>query len=225
MTSASEPQHRQPTEPIVAPFGRWQPARPSEAAEVFSAMPCPWWIAGGHAIELAVGRPVRDHGDIDVLVLRPDQLHVQQALEGWQWWAADPPGTLRPWRPGEQLQAGIHDIWCRPGPNQPWRIQVMIDEASDGDWISRRDPRIRQPLAQIGRTSSDGIPYLAPEIQLYYKAKNPRPEDEADFTTVLPCLDQAQRRWLSSAIAHTFGKHPWQDRLSRAPRAASEHPA
>ena len=121
---------------IVAPFGPWEPAQPSEAAAIFSTMPCPWWIAGGYAIELAVGQPVREHGDIDVLVLRPDQLHIQQALHGWQWWAADPPGTLRPWQPREQLPAGIHDIWCRPGPDQPWRIQVMIDESNDGDvWL------------------------------------------------------------------------------------------
>jgi hypothetical protein len=47
---------------------------------------------------------------------RPDQLQVQRALHGWEWQAADPPGTLRPWRPGEYLRAGIHDIWCRPRP-------------------------------------------------------------------------------------------------------------
>lgn len=206
---------------IVAPFVPWEPAPPSEAAAIFSTMPCPWWIAGGYAIELAVGQPVREHGDIDVLVLRPDQLHIQQALHGWQWWAADPPGSLRPWRPREQLPAGIHDIWCRPGPDQPWRIQVMIDESSDGDWISRRDPGIRRPLAGIGRTSSDGIPYLAPEIQLFYKAKNPRPKDETDFTAALPSLTHEQRQWLSDAIARTHGDHPWRDRLSPAPAAGS----
>lgn len=209
---------------IVAPFGPWEPAQPSEVAEIFSAVPCPWWIAGGHAIELAVGRPVRGHGDIDVMVLRPDQLHVQQALHGWEQWAADPPGILRPWRPREHLRAGVHDIWCRPGPGQPWRIQVMIDESGDGDWISRRDPGIRRPLAGIGRASSDGIPYLVPEIQLFYKAKNPRPKDETDFTAVLPFLATAQRRWLSDALARTFGEHPWQDRLSRDPAADCEPP-
>jgi hypothetical protein len=50
----------------------------------------PWWIAGGCAIELAVGQPVRDHADVDVLVLRRDRLAVQRALPGWDWQAADP---------------------------------------------------------------------------------------------------------------------------------------
>jgi hypothetical protein len=204
---------------IVAPFGPWEPAQPPEAAAIFAAMPCPWWIAGGFAIELAIGQPVRDHADIDVLVLRQDHLHIQQALHGWEWWAADPPGTLRPWLPREQLPAAVHDIWCRPGPAGPWRIQVMIDESSDGDWVSRRNPDIRRPIAGIGKTSTDGIPYLAPEIQLFYKAKNLRPKDETDFTAVLPFLTHGQRLWLSDAIARTHGDHLWRDRLSQAPDA------
>jgi hypothetical protein len=199
---------------IVAPFGPWEPAQPAEVARLFSAMPCSWWIAGGYAIELAVGHPVRDHGDIDVMVLRQDQIRVQEALHGWEWWAGDPPGVLRPWRPEEYLRAGVHDVWCRPGPGERWRIQVMIEESGDGDWVSRRDPGIRRPLAGIGRTSSDGIRYLTPEIQLYYKAKDPRPKDEADFTAVLPSLTQAQRQWLSDTLARAFGDHPWRARLA-----------
>jgi hypothetical protein len=204
---------------IVAPFGPWEPAQPPEAAALFAAMPCPWWIAGGFAIELAIGQAVRDHADIDVLVLRQDHLRIQQALHGWEWWAADPPGTLRPWLAREQLPAAIHDIWCRPGPSEPWRIQVMIDESSDGDWVSRRNPAIRRPIASIGKTSANGIPHLAPEIQLFYKAKNLRPKDETDFTAVLPSLTREQRHWLSDAIARTHGDHPWRDRLAQAPAA------
>jgi hypothetical protein len=117
-------------------------------------------------------------------------------------------------RPREHLRAGVHDVWCRPGPGESWRIQVMIEESGDGDWVSRRDPGIRRPLAGIGRASSDGIRYLAPEIQLYYKAKNPRPKDEADFTAVLPFLTQAQRQWLSGTLARAFGDHPWRDQLA-----------
>jgi hypothetical protein len=96
-------------------------------------MPYPWWIAGGYAIELAVGRPVRDHGDIDVMVLRHDQIRVQEALHGWEWWAGDPAGHPAPWRPGEHLRAGFHNVWCRPGPGEPWHVQVMIEESGVGD--------------------------------------------------------------------------------------------
>jgi hypothetical protein len=99
----------------------------------------------------------------------------------------------------------------------------MIEESDDGDWVSRRDPGIRRPLASIGRTTSDGIRYLAPEIQLYYKAKDPRPKDEADFTAVLPFLTQPQRQWLSRTLASAFGDHPWRDRLATGDTGPDRH--
>lgn len=194
--------------------GSWKPASPAEITEIFSGCKAQWWIAGGYAIELAAGRPIRGHVDIDVLMLRRDQLAVQQALPGWQWQAADPPGSLRPWQPGEQLPVGVHDIWCRPGPGKPWRIQVMLDESSGNDWVSRRDRRIRRPIASLGCVTADGIPYLTPEIQLFYKAKATRPKDEADFAVMLTMLTASQRQWLSDALALVYSPdHPWRSRL------------
>ncbi len=194
--------------------GSWEPATPDEVAAIFRGGQARWWIAGGYAIELAAGRPVREHSDIDVLLLRRDQFAVQQALRGWEWQAADPPGSLRPWQRGEQLPAGVHDIWCRPGPGRPWRIQVMLDESSGEEWVSRRDERIRRPIASIGLVTASGIPYLAPEIQLFYKAKDPRPRDETDFAAARPVLTQAQRQWLSDALSLAYGPaHPWHDSL------------
>ncbi|MEV8332824.1 nucleotidyltransferase domain-containing protein, partial [Streptomyces niveus] len=54
-------------------LGTWEPAPLAEVVRLFSGLRCPWWIAGGHAIELAVGHAFRPHGDIDVLLLRRDQ--------------------------------------------------------------------------------------------------------------------------------------------------------
>ncbi|WP_374208167.1 MULTISPECIES: hypothetical protein [Streptomyces] len=53
-------------------------------------------------------------------------------------------------------------------------------------------PAVRY-LAQGGRTSPSGIPYLAPEVQLFYKAKATRDKDETDFEAVLPLLEEGQR--------------------------------
>ena len=61
----------------------------------------------------------------------------------------------------------------------------MIAETIDDQWLFRRDARLCRPLSTIGRQTEDGLPYLAPEIQLLYKAKAPRPKDEADFARVL----------------------------------------
>lgn len=81
-------------------LGAWDPLTPGAVAGLFSQLTTPWWIAGAYAIELFLGRALRTHGDIDVLLLRRDQLAVHQVLKGWDITAADPPGTLRPWGRG-----------------------------------------------------------------------------------------------------------------------------
>lgn len=77
--------------------------------------------------------------------------------------------------------------------------------------MSRRNPRIRRAIASIGNL--DGIRYLAPEIQLFYRAGKPRDKDQIDFDAVLPLLTPAQRRWLREAVTDTYGVHPWLNRL------------
>ncbi len=196
-----------------SPLGMWAPVSLNEVSARFVGVKTPWWVAGGLAIELAVGHRIRNHDDIDVLLLRRDQLTVQQVLPDWQWWAADPPGSLRPWIPGKELPAEVHDIWCQPGPGAPWQIQFMLDESHEQEWVSRRDSRVRRTIDTLGLTSTSGIPYLAPDVQLFYKAGAPRPKDEEDFTAVLPTLTDQQRRWLTHAITQAYGPHSWIDRL------------
>lgn len=202
------------------PFGPWEPAGPAEVAALFAPAAArrsaPWWIAGGYAVERAVGYAFRDHADIDVLLLRRDQHLAQEALPDWEWWAADPPGTLRPWARGEFLGPGVHDVWCRPGPDAPWLIQLMLDEAEGDEWVSRRCGRVRRAVADLGAPSfdGDGVPYLAPEVQLFYKAKSPRPKDEQDFAATVPVLTAPQRAWLHAALSQAYGPTPWHPALT-----------
>lgn len=72
------------------------------------------------------------------------------------------------------------------------------------------------------------MPYLAPEVQLFYKARQLRPKDEEDFTAVLPLLARDGRDWLARAISLAYGPqnrsrtevshrlHPWLARLEHA---------
>jgi len=138
----------------MPPFTPWSPLPLFEVTPLLGGG-FRWWVAGGYAIELAVGRVVRPHGDVDVLLLRRDQLAAQQALDGWELWAADPPGHLRPWAQGEVLGSDVHDIWCRPGPGAPWRLQLMLDESSESgaEWMSRRDSSVRRAVASLGAVS------------------------------------------------------------------------
>ena len=97
-------------------------------------------------------------------------------------------------------------------------MQLMLDEAEGAHWVSRRNPGVRLPLGRVGRRSPTGIPYLAPEVQLFYKTKATRAKDETDFEAVLPLLDESQRAWLADSISVTAPDHPWRKRLLSADR-------
>jgi hypothetical protein len=56
-----------------------------------------------------------------------------------------------------------------------------------------------------GNVTSSGIPYLAPEIQHFYRSKSPRPKDQIDFDPALSLLSAAQRQSLTDAIAIVEG--------------------
>ncbi len=201
--------------PTQANLGPWAPLLPQQAGTLFAAQRCPWWIAGGWALDLFIGRQTRDHGDLDVEVLRRDQTEVQRFLVGWDLHTAAS-GVLRPWPPGERLGDEIDSIWCRPTPEAPWALQVMFARARGGDWVYRRQMEITRPLGETRLRTPDGLPFLAPEIQLLYKSKAPRPKDETDFAMIHSLLDTQRKRWLVHALTRTHPDHPWLHRLNAA---------
>ncbi len=195
-------------------FGTWLPWQPHEVARLFSTLTVPWWIAGGWALDLFLGEQTRDHEDIDVLFLRRDQQDIRVLLQGWDVQEAHPEmpegsWPFQEWKPGALLPAEVQDIWCRPQKTDPWALQLMVTDIYDDQWIFRHNIQISRSLSTIGYVTDDGIPYLVPEIQLLYKAKSPRPKDEADFARVLPHLDQRSRQWLTETLAIVHPHHSW----------------
>lgn len=166
------------------------------------------------AIDLFLGRQTRQHADTDVVLLRRDQLEAHGVLVSWQLFKADPPGQLQARPEDEFLPVGVHDIWCRPDPSAPWRLQFMLGESEDETWICRRDDSIRLPIDRLGLTSPDGLPYLRPEVQLLFKANGLRPKDEADFAACLPVLDERARAWLLAGVERCHPGHRWIKRLT-----------
>lgn len=165
----------------------WDPLSQAALADLLRGLDAPWWLAGGWALDAFVGRQTRPHEDIDVSVLRRDQAAVRAHLREWDPHVADPPGTLRPWTSDV---ATAHDVWCRRTPGEPWAFQVMLEESDGDDWVYRRDPRVRRPIASLG----DRV--LVPEVQLLYTSSDPRPKDLADRALVLPLLSEEAREWL-----------------------------
>lgn len=196
---------------------QWAPLSPHEVAELLADLTVPWWIAGGWAIDLFLGRQTRPHADVDVLVRRADQLVLQRHLSDWDLHKTQQPG-LKPWPAGEFLERPFDDIWCRRTPAEPWCLQLMLLDTVGQQWVFKRDTAIGGPLETIGRLAADGIPYLAPHIQLLYKAKpDTLAKDQSDFEATLPHLPPSARRWLLDCLTRRFPDgHPWIDRLRGA---------
>ena len=86
----------------------------------------------------------------------------------------------------------------------------MFREPHDGDtWICRRDQAIRLPYSDIIRRTRSGIPYLAPELVLLFKAKHARPKDQADFDATVPHMTPAQRETLAELLGRAHPGHRW----------------
>lgn len=201
---------------VDAVGARWEPLSLAELRALLAPQPARWWIAGGVALEIFAGRRWREHGDVDAGILRAEQPTVFAALDGWQRFAAHD-GALRELGPGEAAPAEANSVWCRPCGEEAFRFELLLDSSERGEWIFRRDSRVRLPLDALVRRSADGYPYLRPEVQLLYKSKAQRPKDEADFDAVAPLLDPSARRWLRAALERIEPGHGW---LARAELAA-----
>jgi len=192
----------------------WSPLSVDEVKKELAAFKPQWWIAGGWAIDLFLQKQTRNHEDIDILIQRDDQLELQNLLEDWDLWAADPPGTLKPWPKGEFLKKGLQDIWGRRTPKDPWQIQIMLFDAENGDWIFKRGESIRRSLKSVTVTTADGLKLLSPEVQLLYKSRAIRKKDQQDFDNVVEALSGEQKGWLKQALVKVYSNvHGWIDRL------------
>lgn len=192
-------------------MNEWKRLEPRDAAELMRGYERPWWVGGGWALDLYLGRSTREHADLDVVVLRDDQLAAREHFAAWDLHVAHE-GRLTPWT-GERLELPLHTLWARSAEKGPWELELLLMESSDGVWSFRRDPLVTLELSRLGLLR-DGIPYLAPEVPLLYKSKDPRERDDADFAEVLPELGPERRAWLAAAIRSQDASHAWLGALA-----------
>jgi hypothetical protein len=183
-------------------------------AAALRELDAPWVIAGGWALDLALGRVTRAHGDVDIAVFRDDQGALRAALPGWDF-AAVAGGVPASWELGARLELPVHEVHARPPAGAPpFSLELLLNERDGADWVYRRDPAVRLPLARALRPGPGGVRVLAPEVVLLYKSKAPRPADEADFLAARPLLDAAGQAWLREALLRARPDHPWAAALA-----------
>lgn len=175
----------------------------------------PWAICGGWALDLFLGQFTRPHEDVDVAVLRRDQLPLQKFLRRRGWTTAIAhDGQLVSWADGEFLELPLHSIWCKHAKYTPDFVEILLNEADTTHLLFWRDPRIIRELEWAFLQTAAGIPILAPEIVLLYKAAAPEEaKNTFDFQSSVAGLYPEQRQWLKAALLHLYPTHVWLTQL------------
>jgi len=109
-----------------------------EVAALFSNLRCPWFIAGGWAIDLFLREVTRVHDDVDVAILRRDQRTVRTFLGDWTLVEKFVEGRTEPWRDGEWLALPIHEIHARRSAGAPQENELLLNETANDRWVFRR---------------------------------------------------------------------------------------
>jgi aminoglycoside-2''-adenylyltransferase len=216
------------SDPVSPPTRHHVPEPLTVISGIMSTFRPTWSLCGGWAVDAWHGRQTRDHVDVDISVFQDDQRAIFDHLAGWELIAHDaavPDDTSELWD-GRRLDLPAH-IHGRPldarrllpdhlpAPAQAgFSLDIQLDERSGDDWILSHEPRIALPLRRCIQRSGWGLPTLIAEVILFYKAKEPRPNDEADFLGLLPTLAEKQRHWLRDTIACLHPNHPWVAQLS-----------
>lgn len=188
----------------------WTPAR---VASRLADVGVPWWVAGGWALDLFRGEQSREHRDIEIVVPDPFFPQLREAFPEFEF---DAVGDGLVWTdPSREALAATWQTWMRDPVTGQYLIDVMRNPHEDQLWVYRRRPELRMPYPQAIGHTTDGIPYLAPELVLLFKAKAARPKDQADFTAILPLLDSGQRNTLRELLTRFHPGHPWLAILGR----------
>jgi hypothetical protein len=62
----------------------WGALTPHESVVLLSAVRSLWWVAGGWALDLFLGKVTRAHKDLDIGIFRKDAAIVLAELPGWE---------------------------------------------------------------------------------------------------------------------------------------------
>lgn len=199
----------------------------------------PWVLCGGWSVDAWLGRQTRPHGDVDIAVFHHDQHAIFEHFPGWAMVGHDPnvpDDTTEQWN-GRRLDPPAHIHVPRLGSSlstsaalthTAFEFEFLLVERSDDEWVLRREPKLTLPLDRCVRPSWSGLPTIAPEVALFYKAGGHltveeaetqgdvlRPQDEQDRHVLLATLGPAQRAWLAESLAGVRPGHPWLTHLVR----------
>jgi len=161
----------------------------------------PWFIAGGWAIDLFLGRETRNHDDIEIGIYRKHQMQLYRYLEKYKKYYIDNRSRVgihekREWNK-EYLRLPIHELYVE---YRDLEIEVLLNERDNTSWIYRRNEKIKREEKKVILFTDKRIPYLCPEIVSLYKTKDIRDKDIQDIGNAYSKMNEDQKEWLVESI-------------------------
>jgi len=157
-----------------------------------------WFICGGWAIDLFIGKETRKHNDIEIGILRKDQNKLWEYFGNYEIFYVNNMNNYEKilWD-GEYKNLPIHEFNCKIGE---LNLEILLNECDENNWIFRRDNNIKFNLNEIVKIYENNIPYLIPELVLLYKLSNLKEKDKMDFKNIIPYLSNEKINWLNQYI-------------------------
>ena len=193
---------------IEALDARWSSCwSPNQVAQHLAGITTPWCVAAGWALDLFRGMQTREHGDIEIAIPAAAFPEIRDRFPGYTF---DAVSSGRIWEEASpDVLAATHQTWLRDRATGDYLLDVFREPHDGETWICRRDETIRLRYSEIIHHTPGGIPYLAPELVLLFKAKHARPKDQADFDGTIPHMTPAQRQTLAELLARVHPEHHW----------------
>ncbi len=198
------------------PIEAWSMAwTPDQAARALTGVAAPWAVAGGWALDLWLGETTREHEDLEITVPVVFFPEVQARLESLGLELFDNEnGDVIALAQGQAPRPRGFQTWVADPTLQGWLMDIFREPGDAQTWIYRRTGELNAPRTWASGRTAAGIPYVAPQIVLLFKAKAARDKDLADFALAAPRLAPDARDWLAGALRTLHPGHPWIDRLS-----------
>jgi aminoglycoside-2''-adenylyltransferase len=181
--------------------------------EQMRGFPAIWGVAGGWAIDLFLGRVSRKHADVEIALFRQDQGMLHRHFADWDFYKMVA-GKKVKWEADEVLALPVHEIHGVSRKDSSVKMEFLLNEWADDQWVFRREPKMRMPIGVAIRATGCGVPVLCPSIVLLFKAKELREKDQEDFRVALPGLEEKERRWLREALEACYPGHAWLSELA-----------
>lgn len=182
--------------------GRWHDISPRMLWGMLFHVDATWALAGGYALEASAGGARRRaHSDIEIACFRDELPALLDQLAGFEIFVARNKQVTPYLRSAEPPPPW--SLWVRRPRQELWDFEILVEERDGTDWLYRRAPEIRLPVEKVflRQSPTEAMLYVAPEVQLLYKAKAPRPKDFEDFRAFWPGLNEQRQDWLRAAIA------------------------